>query len=341
MKISLFVIILILVILLSDSYRRITAISNEKKQLILSRETVADIAERVLNTRDPAGFYDYILESCLTLVPRARRGFILRFNSEGLLTVWSSAGCSKDETVRIVLKPEETLLHRATEGRLDRTVMNQSEISSPLQVNGDFIGMLCINGDQNDIFTDHDLYIADYMAKQINIFIKYQKLNDEILQLSKFDSLTGLMNRAVFERETAKLLNDPSKDTENLNFVLINLDGMKTVNSLLGSHIGNEVIQDFAGILKKYLGKNDFCGRYSGDEFAAVIQGNSIHVNQIFEEAGKEFIQNKKELGEKSFSPGFCFGKATFQEGGCNLEMLYTLAYRKLHEMKVSKKKRK
>lgn len=362
MKITLFIIILILALLLFDSYRRLTTISAEKNQLLLSRETISDIAYRVLNTHDPAGFYHSILESCLQLVPKARCGFIFRFNSEGLLTVWSSAGCSNEDAARIIFKPEEAFLYLATEGKLDRAVLFnhpeesvspdilkavakgfgfQSEVSCPLRINGDFVGMLSVNGDQSDIFTEQDFCMLQYLAKQIDIFMKYQKQNDEILYLSKFDSLSGMMNKTAFDRETAKLLNDPSKDMETLHFVLVNLDGMKTVNSLLGSHTGDEIIRDFSEILNKHLGKNDFCGRYGGDEFAAVIRGNSVNVNHILEEAGKEFRERKKELGGKSFTPGFNYGRAVFQEGHCNLEMLYALADQKLHEMKNSRKKKR
>ena len=45
----------------------------------------------------------------------------------------------------------------------------KSEIASPLHINGDFVGMLCIYGDQSDIFSEQDANIPDYMSKQINI----------------------------------------------------------------------------------------------------------------------------------------------------------------------------
>lgn len=358
MTVTFSIIIIILAALLFDSYRRNSAMAIEKKQLAISQETTVDVSDRILNTHDPASFYQYILESCLKLVPEARCSLILRLSSEGFLTVWSSEGCRNDEAYRISLKPEESYLYIATEGKLDRAVMFnqpgeadketaaksiakgcgfQSEISAPLHLNGEFVGILCINGDQCGIFTDQDLNMIRYMAKQINIFMKYQKQNDEIQFLSRFDSLSRLMNRAAFDREIVKLLNDPSKDMANLNFILIDLNDLKAVNSMLGTHIGDEIIRNFAEILKKHLGKNDFCGRYGGDEFAVVIQGNSINVNQVLEDVNKEFTEDKKELGDKSFSPSFRYGRATFQEGQRSLEQLYSLADRRLYEMKKKK----
>lgn len=355
MKITLFIIILILIILLFDSYRRNSAMINDQKQSALVRETALDISARVLNTRDPADLYPFILESCLKLIPKARFGSIFMFTSEGLLTARASVGFDGYQINHFSFPLEESFLYIATEGKLDRAVMTnrlgeiapsnnitrslpiKAQISAPLQINGELFGILCVDGDQIDIFTEQDLHTLDYMSRQINIVIKNQKLYDESQYLSRYDSLSRLPNRNSFEREAVKLLADPSKDIENLYFVVLDLDDLKTANSSLGHHIGDEIIQYFSETVRKYLGKNDLFGRYGGDEFVAVIQGNSLIVNQILEEAKKEFMERKYALGEKSYTPSFHYGKASFREGHSNLEALYRLADRKLYEMKAPK----
>lgn len=357
MKITLFIIILILIILLYESYRRNSAMTDDKEKAILTKDTTLEISRRVLNARDPAELYQFILESCLTLIPKAKYGSILMFTSEGLLAARAFVGFDSSQINNFSLKLEESFLYIATEGKLDRAVMVnrpeeiapnniiarslpvKAEISAPLQLNGENFGILCVDGDQIDIFTEQDLHILEYMSNQISIVIKNQKLHDEIQYLSRFDSLSRLPNRHSLERETARLLNDPSKDTENLYFVVIDLDDLKTANSSLGHHIGDEIIQFFSETVRKYLGKNDFIGRYGGDEFVAVIQGNSLIVNQILEEAKKEFMDRKYDLGEKSYTPSFSYAKVSFKEGLSNLETLYRLSERKLYEMKTSKKK--
>jgi len=361
MNILFFVVIVILVGLLILSLQRNAVVLNEKEQLIKARETALDIANRVVNTRDPGDLYQYILESCLKLIPKAKFGSILMFNSNGLLTARASVGFNRDEISRFELRLEDSFLSIATGGKLDHTVIInrledlvipknvvrsgdqrfaiRSEVSAPLRVNGELSGMLCVDGDQNDIFTEQDIYILDYMSKQISIVINNQKLYEEILHLSRYDSQTNLLNRDSFEKEVEKLLNDPSKDTGSLYFVLMDLDDLKVANDTIGHHFGDEVIRSFSELIRKYLGKNDLFGRYGGDEFAAVIQGDHLLITHALEDAKKEFLNTTIGLLNNNFIPSFSYGKASFQEGRCDLGVLCKLADGRMYEIKRKRQK--
>ena len=356
MELYLFIIILILIVFLIYSYRGNSAVLNEKEQLIQARETALEIANRVVNTNNPADLYQYILDSCLKLIPKAKYGSILMFDSDGLLTAKASVGFNSNEINNFKLQLEESFLYIATGGKLDHTVIInrledivltknivtsndqgfalRSEVSSPLYINGELVGMLCIDGDENDIFSEQDIYTLDYMSNQISIVINNQKLYHEILYLSRYDSLTHFLNRDSFERETAELLNDPSKDTANLYFVLMDLDDLKAVNDTFGHHFGDETIKNFSDIIRKHLGKNDICGRYGGDEFAAAIQGDNMCVNHILEESKKEFMELKNNDQTGAFTPNFSYGKASFEEGHCSLDALYKLADSRMYATK-------
>jgi diguanylate cyclase (GGDEF)-like protein len=307
MNIVFFVIIVILVGLLILSIQRNAAVVKEKEQFILARDTALDIANRVVNTQNPAELYQYILEACLKLIPKAKFGSILMFNTEGLLTARASVGFNRDEISRFKLKLEESFLSVATKGKLDRTVVInrledlvlpqnvvnsgdqgfaiRSEVSAPLRVGGELAGMLCIDGDQDGLFSEQDIYTLDYMASQIGIVIRNQKMYSEMLRISRYDGLSNLLNRDSFDREAEKLLNDPSKDSASLHFVLMDLDNLKSANDTIGHHFGDEVIRKFSEMMQKYLGKNDLFGRYGGDEFAAVIQGDPLNISHGLEDA--------------------------------------------------------
>jgi diguanylate cyclase (GGDEF)-like protein len=361
MNILFFVITVILVGLLILSFQRNASVVKEKEQYILARDTALDISNRVVNTKEPAELYQYILEACLKLIPKAKFGSILMFNTEGLLTARASIGFNRDEINRFRLKLEESFLYIATKGKLDKTVIInrledlvlpqnivnsgdqgfaiRSEVSAPLRVGGELAGLLCIDGDQNGIFSEQDIYILDYMASQIGIVIRNQKMYSEMLRISRYDGLSNLLNRDSFDREAEKLLKDPSRDTSTLHYVLMDLDNLKMANDTIGHHFGDEVIKSFSALIQKYLGKNDLFGRYGGDEFAAVIQGDPLNVSHCLEDASNEFTDTKVGLLATEFVPSFSYGIACFQESDLNLDTLYKLADKRMYDLKARKKR--
>ncbi len=354
------IIIVILVILLIYSLLRSTSAVTDKDHLVRFKDAALDISERIASDRDSSNIIQHILESCFKLIPRAKFGMILVFNPEGLLTIRASVGFSRSSASDFSLKLEETFLYLATDGKLKGPVIInriddilrskgdddsegqnsaiKSEISTPLYVDGELFGLLCLNGDKKDIFLDRDLYVLEYMANQIGIIVNHQKLFTEINDISKHDTLTHMLNRRSFESELDKLLTDPSKDAGALYFVLMDLDDLKVANDMFGHAYGDKIIQNYTEIIKRCLGKNDFCGRFGGDEFVAVIQGDYLHVNFILDEARKEFMKFKKSsFQEQVFVPDFSYGYASFREGLGDTDTFYKLAYQRLQEMRTDK----
>jgi len=163
-------------------------------------------------------------------------------------------------------------------------------------------------------------------------------MKNEAEHFAKYDRQTDLMNRTSFEQEIYKIFGDPSRDTVNLYFVLINLDGLRYANETFGHHFGDKVIENFAEIIRKHLGKNDLCGRYSGDEFVAIVQGDNYHVNYIMENARKEFQNSKSIFQNKEYIPDFSYGYNSFREGLGDLDTFYKLSESRMREMKNKKK---
>jgi diguanylate cyclase (GGDEF)-like protein len=346
--------------LLLQSYKKNSSIQYEMRQLIRIREAALDIANRVVNTNHPTDLYQYILDTCLKLIPKAKFGSILMFNSEGLLVAKASVGFNQDEITNFKLKLEESFLYIATEGNPNRTVIInrledivleknivnsgdsgfalRSEVSAPLFINKELVGLLCIDGDENDIFTEQDIYILDYMSNQISIIINNQKLYQEIFYLSKYDSLTNLLNRSCFDKEAALILNSRSLQTENMYFILIDLDNLKEANDTLGHSYGDEVIKTFSMIISNHLGKNELCGRYGGDEFVAIFHDDPIPPEEKLEIIKFDFLASQNIFTEEKFVPNFSFGIAAFREGFYSLDTLYRLADMRMYQMKSLKK---
>ena len=92
---------------------------------------------------------------------------------------------------------------------------------------------------------------------------------ERLLQISEQDPLTGLANRAGFERKI-KLAID-SGHGSNMALLYIDLDHFKPVNDEYGHAAGDEVLQVFAKRLLNIVRPSDLVVRLGGDEFAIVL----------------------------------------------------------------------
>lgn len=88
------------------------------------------------------------------------------------------------------------------------------------------------------------------------------------------DKLTGVLNRAEFERRldgVSKHRRDQESD-HHVALVALDLDGFKGVNDQHGHGAGDAVLQQFAERLRNELRQDDLIGRMGGDEFMLAMR---------------------------------------------------------------------
>lgn len=93
------------------------------------------------------------------------------------------------------------------------------------------------------------------------------ELYRQVKTLSIQDSLTGLYNRrhflTVLENEIARC----QRSNDEFALLIIDIDKFKHINDYWGHNTGDEVIVQFAEILKRETRKSDTVARWGGEEF--------------------------------------------------------------------------
>jgi len=110
---------------------------------------------------------------------------------------------------------------------------------------------------------------------------RLEKENEELRRLAYHDALTGLFNRAAFNKELNKICQDNISKSERRQqkgntLLMIDLDRFKAINDTHGHDVGDEVLCKVAGALKGVVRKSDMVARIGGDEFVVVCRGTSI-----------------------------------------------------------------
>ena len=100
-----------------------------------------------------------------------------------------------------------------------------------------------------------------------------RRSEQEITRLARFDSLTGLPNRAMMRQTLEEALRNASRRQKGCALFLIDLDRFKNVNDTLGHPVGDALLRQVAERLKSVMGEHGQVGRLGGDEFKAVLPG--------------------------------------------------------------------
>ncbi|MFM7403460.1 MAG: diguanylate cyclase domain-containing protein, partial [Erythrobacter sp.] len=93
--------------------------------------------------------------------------------------------------------------------------------------------------------------------------------NVALKRAAECDRLTGLYNRASFDRRLAGAMRRVAD--EPVTVALLDLDGFKDVNDTLGHLVGDRVLESIAAHLQLRSAAGVFLARWGGDEFALLF----------------------------------------------------------------------
>jgi diguanylate cyclase (GGDEF)-like protein len=120
-------------------------------------------------------------------------------------------------------------------------------------------------------------------------------------QQAEFDPLTGLANRAMFERAARVALGRCRKGHGSVALLFLDLDRFKPVNDTHGHAVGDWLLRRVAERIRETLRAQDLVARIGGDEFAVLLDAlPEAAAERIAEKLvrtlAKPFVYNDIEL---------------------------------------------
>jgi diguanylate cyclase (GGDEF)-like protein/PAS domain S-box-containing protein len=105
-------------------------------------------------------------------------------------------------------------------------------------------------------------------------------LSEELAYRAAHDPLTGLLGRDEFERRLANALSEARRQAQTAVFAYFDLDQFKVINDMLGHFAGDELLRQFASLLRAGMGSADLLARLGGDEFGLLLDNCTLEDGQ-------------------------------------------------------------
>lgn len=99
---------------------------------------------------------------------------------------------------------------------------------------------------------------------------------DCLWELAYHDHLTGLPNRRFLDNALVDALVSARAHGRPLSILLFDVDRFKAINDRWGHEVGDRVLQEIAGVLRRTSRRQDIIGRYGGEEFLYLLPGHRL-----------------------------------------------------------------
>ena len=93
----------------------------------------------------------------------------------------------------------------------------------------------------------------------------------QLVNESRTDAKTGLLNAATWERESALEVSRAVRTQSPLAIAMVDIDKFKAINDTYGHLAGDQVLKEIANRLSTLLRDYDLAGRFGGEEFSLLL----------------------------------------------------------------------
>lgn len=195
-----------------------------------------------------------------------------------------------------------------------------------------------------NIITIITISLFIYISKEKNnitsfmLTINLERTNKKLKNQALKDPLTGLFNRRYMDDFIDIQVEIFKRNGTPFSLILADIDHFKSINDKYGHIEGDNVLTDFAKLIKNASRPSDILVRYGGEEFIIVATNTDFESAMILAERIRSAIE-AAEFANKELKITSSFGVAQYIKGESEEELLKRTD-KKLYQAKESGRNR-
>ncbi|MDY0241338.1 MAG: EAL domain-containing protein [Rhodospirillaceae bacterium] len=264
---------------------------------------VRNISEMMLATRSVAAQVkrlNSILDTAVeAIVVTDQNGVIETFNHAAEEMFGYGAAQAIGQNLLSMMSDEDAARHHALMAESDAVPMPRAVGSSRAVIarrsdGSEFPAEMTLSACNLD---DRRLFTA--MIRDIT---ERKLFEDHLAHSATHDILTGLPNRRLLERDLPQILSEAQATGETVAVLFVDLDGLKTVNDVMGHSAGDELLIESGQRMVAFAGPGSIVVRFGGDEFVVILNGRGTHekatlaVKNFFKIITQPFVLRGREV---------------------------------------------
>jgi diguanylate cyclase (GGDEF)-like protein len=114
-------------------------------------------------------------------------------------------------------------------------------------------------------------YDVGLLSAQIENAVSRRREVETLKELATHDPLTGLPNHRLLVELLNQAYHHALRNGSSIACLMIDVDRFRSINDEYGHPVGDLVLQEIARRLRAGVRRQDFLGRYGGEEFTAIL----------------------------------------------------------------------
>ncbi len=211
----------------------------------------------------------------------------------------------------------------------------ESLLVLPLVVREEPIGTLIVAAKAPSAFGTSVRETLQALTNQLAVAMANARAVRQLEELATTDGLTGCLNKRAFLDQMEQKLMAAQRFGRKLSVIVTDLDHFKAVNDTYGHAVGDRVLKELGGMLRRVKRETDLVARFGGEEFCLLCEETDARGAWLLAERVREELESTElvtELGPLKVTASL--GVATFPDHASTAADLFVQGDKALYEAK-------